>query len=100
MPFPTPDNVSTDADVIMGAFAHWLSDQNVREPFCYWRGLLMANSIRMERIGEGRGGCKLIPTRAGILRKIVWDTYERGKITLTQKKLGENIYDYWAVKAS
>jgi hypothetical protein len=98
-------NNDIDPGMMLEKFPHWLSDPLAPKRIRYWRGFLCDDRIRSvshydeETQAWGRDRDEVVPA-IDALAKMVWRCYKRGQVHLVQDKIGDDVYDYYAVKST
>ena len=82
-----------DTDKLANDFRSWVLDKKSNPRFMYHKGYLAQDrwvNWQME----------MSPVNVPIdnLAKAAWDAYEAGLVHLTQSRLAEGVYLYWATK--
>ena len=78
-------------------FPAWLKEPNPK-PFVYWRGMLCDDRVIRTWHEEQKAYYEKANTYVDKLARMVWDAYQRGAVHLVQKRLGDGVYDYIAVR--
>lgn len=78
-------------------FPQWLKEPNAK-PFAYWRGMLCEDRVVRWWSADKTTLYYKTNTPVDKLARMVWDAYQRGAVHLIQRKLGDGVYDYIAVR--